>query len=386
LILNSKKNILFGIDNFLRSSSYKDKRIAFVCNEASVAIPGIQSRVALIKNGFTIVKLFSPEHGITASGEDGYYQADGIDNLTGLPIVSLYGDRLSPRREDLGDVDMVLFDLPDVGCRFYTYLWTMTYIMETCAVFDIPFFITDRPNPTGGKLFQAEGPMLDEANCSSFIGRWSIPLRHCCTLGELAQYFKATRVPSLQLVIIPVSNWQREITDADNFTPTSPSISKLGASLLYPGTGLLEGINVNEGRGTEYPFEVCAAPWINQEELCNYFKLTNHPGLHIETMSYVSKNGLYINEICHGIKFSVTDENTFRPVEMGISLIITLMKLYPDKITERLYKTVANPAGKRHLDKLLGVPDTFQRLKNGEEIITNIANDWINAISNYLMY
>ena len=254
LSLNNKKNILFGIDNFLQSNSYKDRRIAFVCNKASVTTHGIQSRVALIKNGFNIVKLFSPEHGLNAAGEDGCYQADGIDSLTGLPIVSLYGDRLTPRQEDLEDIDIVLFDLPDIGCRFYTYLWTMTYIMEACAVFNIPLFIADRSNPVGGNLLKAEGPMLDESSCSSFIGRWSIPLRHSCTLGELAKYFKATKIPTLQLVIIPVSNWQREIIDADDFTPTSPAISKLSTALLYPGTGLLEGINVNEGRETEYVF------------------------------------------------------------------------------------------------------------------------------------
>ena len=381
-----KKNILFGIDNFLQSGSHKDKRIAFVCNEASVTIDGIQSRAALIKNGFNIVKLFSPEHGLNASGEDGYYQPDGIDSLTGLPLVSLYGDRLIPRREDLADIDLVLFDLPDVGCRFYTYLWTMTHIMEACAAFDIPLFIADRPNPIGGKLLQAEGPMLDEANCSSFIGRWNIPLRHSCTLGELAQYFRATRVPELQLVIIPVSNWQREITNADNFIPTSPAISKLGAALLYPGTGLLEGVNVNEGRETKFPFEVCAAPWIDKEEFFDCFKLINHPGLHVETINYMSKNGSYVNETCHGIKLTVVDEDIFRPVVMGISLIKTIMKLYPDNVTERLYKTVANPGGKGHLDKLLGVPNAFHKLKIGETITTDVTEEWPEAIRNYLIY
>ncbi len=381
-----KKNILLGIDNFLQSGFYKDKRIAFVCNEASVTTHGIQSRVALLKNGFNLIKLFSPEHGLNASGEDGCYQPDGIDTLTGLPVISLYGDRLTPRQEDLEDIDMVLFDLPDVGCRFYTYLWTMTYIMEACAAFNVPFFIADRPNPIGGNLFHAEGPMLNETACSSFIGRWSIPLRHSCTLGELAQYFKALKVPALQLVIIPVSSWQRETTDADDFTPTSPAISRRNTALLYPGTGLLEGINVNEGRETEYPFEVCAAPWINKEELNDCFNLTDCKGLHVETISYISKNGLYVNERCHGIKFSVTDENIFRPVEAGIVLLITLMKLYPDKITERLYKTVANPRGKGHLDKLLGVPNAFQRLNNGEEIITDIADEWTKTISEFLIY
>jgi uncharacterized protein YbbC (DUF1343 family) len=381
-----QKNILPGIDNFLQSTSYRNRRIALLCNEASVTSNGIRSRVALKDNGFKIVKLFSPEHGLNALGEDGHYQPDGIDSVTGLPIMSLYGDHLAPQEEDFRNIDMVLFDLPDIGCRFYTYLWTMTYMMEACAAFSIPFVITDRPNPIGGNLLQTEGPMLDEANCSSFIGRWSIPLKHSCTLGELAIYFKATKVPALQLAIIPVNNWQREIRDASTFTPTSPAIKKLNTALLYPGTGLLEGINVNEGRGTEFPFEVCAAPWINQEELRSYFMLINQAGLHVEAISYVAKSGLYAGEVCDGIKFSVMDANSFQAVGMGISIIRTLMKLYPDRVGERLYQTVANPGGQGHLDKLLGIPDAFYRLKNGEKIITNVSEEWSGVINDYLIY
>ena len=380
-------NILFGIDQLLSHASvYKNKRIALVCNNASVTTNGIATRITLKEKGFNVVKLFSPEHGLNASGEDGHYQANGTDGLTGLPVTSLYGDRLAPKQEDLRDIDMVLLDLPDIGCRFYTYLWTMTHVMEACAVYNIPLLITDRPNPTGGNLLQAEGPMLDEATCSSFIGRWSLPVRHCCTLGELAGYFKATKVPTLQLTIMPVSNWQRQQTDGYTFTPTSPAIRHRSTALLYPGMGLLEGINVNEGRGTEYPFEVCAAPWINKEELHSLFLQTNHPGIYIEPVSYIAQNGLYINESCHGLKISVTDENSFHPVSMGISLIGTLLNLYPFEVKERLYDSRANPGGKAHLDKLLGIPHALNAIKNGENIITDISNEWTKLMKDYLLY
>lgn len=381
-----QKKILLGIDHFLQSPSYKDKRFALVCNHASVTSDGIHSRIALKDNGFKIVKLFSPEHGLNSLGADGHYQPDATDSLTGLPVVSLYGNRLAPGHEDFRDIDMVLFDLPDIGCRFYTYLWTMTYVMEACARFNIPFLIADRPNPIGGKLSQAEGPMLDEDTCSSFIGRWSIPIRHCCTLGELAAYFKATKIPALQLVIIPVSNWQREISDTSSFIPTSPAIRKLSTAILYPGTGLLEGINVNEGRETEFAFEVCAAPWINRQEFLLCFLRTNQRGVRPEPVSYIAKNGLYAGDVCHGIRISITDEKIFRPVEMGMAIISTLMKLYPQHVSDRVYKTIANPGGSGHLDKLLGVPNAYYKIKNDEKIITNVTYEWRKIMNDHLLY
>lgn len=195
----SLKPTLFGINQLLNQSfNFKEKRIALVCNAASVTNYGVATRIALLKKGFKIVRLFTPEHGLNAAGVDGQYQADGIDSKTGVPITSLYGNNFAPKREDFEGVDLVVFDLPDIGCRFYTYLWTMTYIMEACNAFGLPLIIADRPNPIGGDLSQAEGPFLDEQNCSSFIGRWSIPIRHSCTLGELARYFKAKEMPSLQ--------------------------------------------------------------------------------------------------------------------------------------------------------------------------------------------
>jgi len=146
----------------------------------------------LLDAGFNIVKLFSPEHGLDVKGVDGATIKDGVDALTRLPVISLYNEKLQPDENDLKDIDMVLFDIPDIGCRCYTYLWTMTYVLEACAAYNKKFIVLDRPNPVSGSLRFAEGPMLDEAHCSSFIGRWNIPLRHSCTLGELALYFNAS--------------------------------------------------------------------------------------------------------------------------------------------------------------------------------------------------
>ena len=381
------QTITYGIDQ-LRSESaaYKGKRIALVCNRASVTIDGVPSRVALLKSGFAITKLFSPEHGLDATGTDGHYQSDGIDHVTGLPVTSLYGDSLAPRQEDLAGIDIVIFDLPDVGCRFYTYLWTMTHVMEACAAFNIPLIITDRPNPIGGNFRDVEGPMLDETSCSSFIGRWSIPVRHSCTLGELAQYFKVTRMPDLRMTIIPVANWKREQPGGYNFTAPSPAIKDIATAFLYAGTGLLEGINVNEGRGTAIPFKVCAAPWINKGDLLYSFEENMNPGIHSCTGSYIARDELYTGERCYGLLFSITDEKAFRPVQTAISLIATIIKLYPGHVEERNYNTLANRGGKAHLDKLLGIPVAFDRIKNGGKIVTNVQEEWAAIMQQFLLY
>ena len=188
--LSMQQQLISGIDHFLQHPGVnKGRRIALVTNNAAYTSDGVSSRIALLKNGFTLVKIFSPEHGLTASGPDGAFQKNNIDELTNLPVISLYGDRLAPAEEDLNDIDIVLFDIPDVGCRFYTYLWTMTHVMESCAAFNKQFIVADRPNPIGGNMLQAEGPMLDEKNCSSFIGRWSIPCKAQLYIGGIGKLF-----------------------------------------------------------------------------------------------------------------------------------------------------------------------------------------------------
>ena len=374
--------------NLLRSltNERKDMRMALVCNKASVSESGITTRADLLAKGFNLVTLFSPEHGLNAAGEDGSWQDDGIDQLTGLPITSLYGNRLAPTVADLKNIDLVIFDIPDVGCRFYTYLWTMTYVMEACAACHVPLIILDRPNPIGGNLQLAEGPMLDEASCSSFIGRWGIPVRHSCTLGELSRYFAATKMQGLQLQVIPWQNWQRNNTRDIIFTPTSPAIQKQSTALLYPGMGLLEGININEGRGTDTPFEIFGAPWMNAALLQKAFIETPQPGISSSPISYKPIAGLYAGEICYGLKFTVTNEDNFRPVQMGIALIKTILHCFPVATKERLYQTVANPSGKGHLDKLLGIPGAFTTIKNGGLIQTHVANEWKEMMKDYLLY
>lgn len=376
-----------GISSILKeASSFAGKNLALVTNDAAQTPCKRKSRIALLDAGFQLVKLFSPEHGVTTSGVDGVFQPNSVDVATGLPILSLYGDQLAPTSTDLEDVDYVFFDIPDVGCRFYTYLWTLTYTMESCEVNNIPMVILDRPNPISGNFLLAEGPVLDEVECNSFIGRWSIPLRHCCTLGELALYFAATRTPSLQLDVIPVKNWNRlDIMPHEDFIPTSPAIQNIESALLYPGMGLLEGINVNEGRGTEKPFLICGAPWMDANELQQAFEKQPCNGISSKPVSYKPVDGLYNGEQCHGLEFNITDTMHVRPVNFGIHLIQTITTLYPADIKERLYKTRAHPSGSQHLDKLLGLKNAFQKILRGEPIDTS-CSEWKEIMKPFLLY
>lgn len=381
---------LFGVDQFCAlADDYKDIRIGLVTNDVARNAFGEKTRVALIEAGFHIIKLFSPEHGLSASAADGAWVPNMKDDLTHLPVVSLYADKLRPTAEDLQEIDAIFFDIPDVGCRFYTYLWTMTHIMEACAEHHKQFIVLDRPNPLSGDLAKAEGPMLDAA-CSSFLGRWNIPLRHSCSLGELANYFAANHIPNLDFQIIKIQNWNRnDFPNKGNwdFVSTSPAIKDAETALLYPGLGLLEGINVNEGRGTETDFKVLGAPWVDAVSLKEHLDSLDLAGIAFSSTQYIPEWGLYQGEICNGVSLRITDEQTIQPVSLGIEILKYLIQEYPKDCTERLYKTNANPAGGGHLDKLLGVQNSFNSIKNNITIQTKLhKNQWQDLIEPFLLY
>ena len=321
---------------------------------------------------------------------NGVAQAGGVDPLTGLQVVSLYGEHFRPSTTDLSTIDVVLFDIPDAGCRFYTYLWTLTHVMEACAVAGKKLIVLDRPNPLSGDLQKAEGPMLDEKNCASFIGRWNIPVRHSCTLGELALYFKATRVPELDLEIIKVQHWDRQQTADQSgwfFVPTSPAIRDTATIALYPATCFLEGVNVNEGRGTDDDFKMGGAPWMNAVKLTEVFNVQGFDGITATPVSYTPDWGLYAGECCNGLRLTITDEASFRPVHTGLGLLQVLKKLYPDALKERLYPTAANPAGAGHLDRLTGIKNAFAKIETQElmEAASN-TDHWNEIILPFLLY
>jgi uncharacterized protein YbbC (DUF1343 family) len=256
----------FGIDIIIKNEpDWKKLRIGVLTNDAAKTKTGINSRKALMDTGFNLTKLFSPEHGINAIGTDGALMNDGQDELTGLPIISLYGEKYIPTEIDVNDIDIMLFDIPDAGTRFYTYLWSMTYWIEAAAKYNKQVIILDRPNPLGGSIAMSEGPMLDDG-LSSFIGRFNVPIKHQCTLGELALYFNKTQSWNADLKVIKCEGWNRDLLFYDwniRWSNPSPALQNIEATVLYPGLCFFEATNISVGRGTPYSFEWIGANWFN---------------------------------------------------------------------------------------------------------------------------
>ena len=254
----------FGIDSLCADPSLVRgvRRAGLVTNDAArLAIDaGRPSREALRDTlreaGGALVRLFGPEHGLTGTVADGASVHDGSDALTGLPVVSLYGERMRPTPQSLRDLDALFFDIPDVGARFYTYTWTLYHAIAACAHAQVPIIVLDRPNPLGGDMTAAEGPMLDMAH-RSFVGEDCIPIRHQLTLGELARLWQRERFPAASIRVVPCSGWTRVMRWSDTglpWIPTSPAMSSFESAETYPGLCLFEATNLSVGRGTDYPF------------------------------------------------------------------------------------------------------------------------------------
>jgi uncharacterized protein YbbC (DUF1343 family) len=390
-------SVFFGVDSILQEPpAWKTARIGLVTNQAATTATGIPSRKALLDAGFGIQKLFSPEHGLEVTGADGHRMKDGTDTLTGLPVISLYNTKLAPDAADLAGLDYVVFDVPDVGSRFYTYLWTMTHVMEACAKARIPLVILDRPNPISGNLLLAEGPMLEEAQ-SSFIGRWPIPIRHSCTLGELAYYFNKNRQINVNLLVVKCRDWKRTDFLSDwhlPFIPTSPAIRSYESMLLYPGLCLLEATNLSEGRGTMQSFTAVGAPWLRHEELAGEINRLFAAEIRCETASFTPDNihVKFHEKRCKAIIFNVIDPESFKPVFFGTILIRLLRDMHPAQFRWQPYITMVNPTGKNHLDKLLGITGAEALMdlpmQNFIATITRLTScrEWAQEIGPYLLY
>lgn len=387
--------VRFGIDCLLANPSvWKTKRIGLVTNHAATTHDLVPSRQALQQQQFNIKKLFSPEHGLDVLGTDGNEMKDGTDSVTGLPVVSLYSTKLAPSGDDLIDLDIILFDIPDVGCRFYTYLWTLTHVMEACAIQEKKLIILDRPNPVSGNLELAEGPVLNETQ-ASFIGRWPMPIRHSCTLGELALYFNTVRHIHCDLEIIRCEGWERNSFQPDwgiRFVPTSPAIQSFESMLLYPGLCLLEATNISEGRGTDDAFRIAGAPWINGKAIAGILNDMGLDEVIVTPVNFTPTKSKYANNLCGGLQLEVRQPDFFQPVSYGLILIRLIKQMYPQSFEWKPYPTMVNPTGKQHLDKLLGICGSEQLfelpLPKFIAEITRLTQcrNWKKEIGPYLLY
>lgn len=285
--------------------------------------------------GVSLVALFSPEHGWEGKVDEKV--GDGKDEKTGLPVYSLYGETRTPTDAMLAGVDTLVFDVQDVGCRFYTYLSTMRNCLEVAATKRLRFVVLDRPNPIGG--LRMEGPVL-AAGRQDFVGAHRIPLRHGMTAGELARMIAGEDGVQVDLRVVPCRGWRRaDLWDATGLAwiGPSPNMRSLTQALLYPGIGLLEGTNLSVGRGTDTPFEVLGAPWCDGRQLAARLRAANLPGVTFVPVSFTPTASKYRGERCGGVNVVVTDWQRFEPVRTGIHVACALRALHgPQWDTQKL--------------------------------------------------
>jgi uncharacterized protein YbbC (DUF1343 family) len=384
----------FGIDIILKTEpNWKKDRIAMLTNDAARTNTGVISRLALKNAGYNLTTIFSPEHGIQTTGEDGAFMHDDHDTITGLPIISLYGKKFMPSEYDLKEIDILLFDVPDAGTRFYTYLWSMTYWIEAAAKYNKQVIILDRPNPLGGNLTLSEGPMLDES-ITSFIGRFNIPVKHQCTLGELALYFNSIQNWKANLKVIQCEGWQREHLFFEwnqKWVNPSPALQNIEAALLYPGLCFFEATNVSVGRGTAYSFEWIGAPWLNQNEIMMLAQTMLGEDFKLEPINLEIQVANVLSKF-KGIRIKVKDPYHYPAVMNGLLLLKLIKDLHPNDFKWMPYPTNANPSGENHLSLLLGIQDAEQLfelplkdwLQNFIKLIK--VRNWSHTINTFLQY
>ena len=348
-------NVLTGIDVLERDNFKKlaGMRVGLVTNQTGQDRAGRSTIDVLFKApGVKLTVLFSPEHGIRGLADEKV--SDTKDEKTGLPIYSLYGETRRPKAEQLKDLDAIVFDIQDVGARFYTYITTLGYVMEEAAKAKLPVVVLDRPNPING--LDVEGPLAD-ADKLSFVVYHSISVRHGMTTGELARFFNEERKIGAELRVIKMENWRRAMWfDATGLTwvNPSPNMRSLTEATLYPGIGLLETTNVSVGRGTDTPFEVLGAPWLDGQKLAGYLNARQLPGVRFVPIRFTPKSSVHKDQECGGVNIIVTDRTRLQSVAMGIEIAAALRQLHPaDWKVEGFVRLLANA-------------DVFERLKRGE--------------------
>ena len=318
--------------------------------------------------GVTLVALFSPEHGLAGKVDEKV--SSSKDSTTGLPVYSLYGESRRPSDEMLAGLDAVVFDIEDAGVRFYTYITTMGYCMEAAAKKGIAFYVLDRPNPIGGEI--VEGPMLDEDK-RDFVAYFPLPVRYGLTIGELAQLLNIENKIGADLHVIQMKNWHRNYffeSTGIRWVPPSPNLRTTKGAILYPGLEILQNAGVSVGRGTQTPFEIFGAPWMNGEEVASALNTKHLPGLRFSSELLIPVSGLYQGQRCGGVTIKIGEKSAVRSMRMGLEIAAVLKKLYPDKVD--LAKTIT----------LLGNAATVEELKEGvppEKIVA----DWHDDLAKF---
>jgi len=368
-----QSNVLTGID-VLQRDGFKllaGRRVGLITNHTGVNREGISTaRLLHQAPGVVLAAIFSPEHGLQGQLDVANIQ-DTRDPATGVVVYSLYGKTRRPTPEMLQGIDTLVFDIQDIGARFYTYISTMGYAMQAAARHKLRFVVLDRPNPINGR--DVAGPVLD-AGRESFVAFHRLPVRHGMTVGELAVMFNRELKLGLALDVVRVEGWRRE----DYFDDTglrwinpSPNMRSLRAATLYPGIGLLETTNLSVGRGTETPFEWIGAPWLDGQRLAEAMNRRNLPGVRFEPAEFTPDSSRFEKQKCQGIRITITDRNVLEPVRMGIAIACELRRIHREAWDAKAY------------DRLLGHAATLKALLDGKDV-DEIQSLWQPELDQFL--
>ena len=328
-----------GIDVLLEERRHllSGARIGAVVHPASVRANLQHTADALFdEKSWRLVSLFGPQHGARGEKQDNMIESEHYrDPDTGLPVHSLYSETRRPTPEMLEDLDVLVFDLQDVGTRVYTFAHTMAYCMEACARQNKRMVVLDRPNPINGR--QVEGNLLDTAY-RSFVGRFPIPMRHGLTMGELAQLLNSEFGIGCELLVVPMRGWHRSLWFDETGLPwvmPSPNLPTVESTAVYPGTVLVEATQVSEGRGTTRPFELVGAPYINGRRLADHLNSLELPGVFFRPAAFEPTFQKWAGRLCGGVQLHILDRNAFESYLSGLVLLAAIRGLYPDSFKWR---------------------------------------------------
>ena len=350
VLLGPKRGLLAG------------KRVGLITNPTGVTVKleSAIDRMAQARD-FKLAALFGPEHGVRGDAQAGAAVADRMDARTGLPAYSLYGTTRKPTPAMLAGLDVLVFDIQDIGARFYTYPWTLALVMQAAREAGMGVIVADRPNPIGG--IRVEGPVLDPA-LASFVGAYPIPIRHGMTLGELALMMNTDFGIGCDLTVVTCTNWRRP-DDATQtglpWVPPSPNMPTIDTAFIYPGTCLIEGTNLSEGRGTTKPFELIGAPFIDAHGLADRLNQRNLPGAHFRPAWFTPSFSKFQGQLCAGVQVHITDRAAFAPVDAGIAILLEVARHYGKDFSFL-------PGNPPFFDKLAGASWLREAITAGESL------------------
>lgn len=359
------------------------KKVGLICNQATVDrhFRHAADLFAAHEN-INLTALFGPQHGIRGDVQDNMVEtAHIVDEQTKLPVYSLYSETREPTAEMLAELDTVVFDLQDVGCRVYTFIYTMANAMKACAAHNVEFIVLDRPNPIGGT--NVEGNVL-EIGHESFVGQFPIPMRHGLTVGELAVLFNKEFGIGCDLKIVRMDGWNRDKyldeTDAPWVMP-SPNMPTVDTATVFPATVYFEGTQISEGRGTTRPFEIVGAPYVNGRAYKQALDRLELPGVIFREINFLPTFQKHAGSVCGGVFVHVSDRRIFKPVITGIAMVKTLYHLYPDdfewKNTAYEYVFDRNP-----FDVIAGTSETRKQIEQNTSL-EEIELSWDNGVKDF---